>query len=287
MARPEAGFGKFKNLGGKAWHGLSTEIPLPLLQQMAKNVAIPQTVSTLTLAIPGAVTRSVPMWIGNDFVEIKESVSYTVVPGTASTFYDSDGVTAAAQVTAATCYYMYIGLSTAGAIQYYPSSAAPSRVEGPYESAASWAHPGTTRGKHMAYTGWFQATTTVPALAQTIKEGFVYSNPVPTAMGVLQVTGVSTGAMPVDMTTMIPLHDVKLGGYVQNSTIAVGGTAFSVGANSLTATAYKCISYEMTWPAIANFYGLVPGTAGNLWVAQSASLANLGDCWVTLLEDVV
>jgi len=284
----QAGFGKFLNLSGKAWSGDSTAVPLPLLQQMAKNTAIPQTVSTLTVSIPGSVTRPVPLWIGNDFVELQESLSYLFVAGSNTTFINTSGVTAAAQVTAATCYYMYVGLDTAGAIQYYPSSSAPSNVQGPFGGSAVWAHPGTTRGKHWAYTGFVQATTTVPALAQMEKRGFVYMNPVPTAMGVISVAVDVTVATSEDFSTLVPVHGVEVHGWATGATDAAGSDVW-IGSTSLAAKQFSIPSNSLavTAPENVNFGPLIPDSSGLLWAYGDTTLAAGAQVNITTLKDVV
>ena len=287
MAKPQAGFGKFITIGGKAWQGPSTAIPLPLLQQMARNSAIPISVSTLTVSINGSTTHPVPLWIGNDFVEVRESVDYTVVPGTNSVFINSSGVTAAAQVTAAGIYYMYAGLDTAGAIQFYPSSSAPSSVQGPYETSSVWAHPGTTRGKHWTYCGFFQATTTVPALNQMKKVGFQYLNPTPTAMSVIAVSGATTTlGTSRDFSTMLPAHGVKVSGWMTSTTdpptewVAIGG-------HSLAATQCYLASSGSITPGSGPFTAVIPDSDGYIWDIASNAQTQSAKINVTMIEDVV
>ena len=287
MAKPEAGFGKFLNLSGKAWAGPSTAVPLPLLQQMAKTSAIPISVSTLTVSINGSTTNPVPLWIGNDFVEVRESVDYTVVPGTNSVFINSSGVTAAAQVTAATVYYMYAGLNSAGSIQFYPSASAPSSVQGPYESSSKFVHPGTSRGKHWSYVGFFQCTTTVPALNQLEKVGFKYMNPTPTAMGVIAASGATTTlGVARDFSAFLPKHGVKCDGWFTSVT-DITGEWRAIGSTSLCAAQCFCSASGVITPGAAAFYGIIPDSDGYIWEISSDAQTRSSTINVTVVEDVV
>jgi len=286
----KSGFGKFIVIGGKGWQGPSTAVPLPLLQQMARNVAIPQTISTLVVSIPGSVTRPVPLWIGNDFQEVKESLSYTVeATGAGGWMINTSGVAVSTGViTAATIYYMYVGMDSDGTLEYYPSSSPPSHVQGPFGSSAVWAHPGTTRDKHWAYTGFFQATTTVPALAQLTKRGFIYSNPVPTAMGLTNLGQDTTVPAFEDFSTMVPKHGVECSGWMSGATDAIGTETF-IGSDSLSAQQFvvSCNSLAVTSPPNTNFGPVIPDSSGYLWSMSAVSNHTGGKANITTIKDVV
>jgi hypothetical protein len=286
--KPQSGFGKMLNLAGKAWAGLSTAVPLPILQQMAKNSAIPISTSTLTVSIAGSVTHPVPLWIGNDFTEVKEAVDYTIIPGTNTNFINSDGEVEAAQVTAATVYYMYAGLDSAGAVQFYPSASFPKSVQGPNESSNIWSHPGTSRDKYWAYCGFFQATTTVPAIAQLTKRGFIYSNPVPTAMGVIEVAKDTTIPASEDFSTLVPKHGVQCWGWGSGATDAAGSDSF-IGSDSLAAQqfAISTNSLHVTAPPLVNFGPVIPDTSGLLWAMSAVTNATGAKANITTIKDVV
>lgn len=282
----QKGFGKFLNLEGKLGVFPSTAVPIDLLQNLKSNAAIPTTTTATTFVINASVTDPVHLWNGNDFFTLKETLTYTFTNGTNTVFLNSAGVTAAAQVTAAVCYYFYVGQTTAGAQQLYPSSVAPSYVEGPYEGG-KWCHPGTTRDRYWNYVGFGQNTATTPAFALLVKRGFTYNNPTPTAMAVVDNTGVSTGAVPVDLSTMVPIHGAELSGYITQTTAAALGATWDIGSNSLAAGSFRTVQTTITYPAIASFTGLIPDSSGYLWAKQSASIAAGGDVSVTQVKDVV
>jgi len=281
-------FGTFIEVTGKMGTEQSTAVPVKLLQNLKSNNPCPISCTTLAVTLNASVTNPWETWCGDDFIKIRETKTYTFVNGTNTVFLNSSGVTAAAQVTAATVYYFYVGLDTDGALQMYPSASAPSYVEGPYQ-AGRWSHPGTSRGKYWAYAGFAQNTATTPALALLVKRGWTYNNPVPTAMAVVDVATVSTAAVAVDLSTMIPHHPVQLGGYIQGDTGYAVATTFSLGATSLSATSF-IVNHGVgtqTTPAYASFYNLCPDSNGYLWAASSASYASGCNVVVTTLKDVV
>jgi len=287
MSTDYYGFGKFISIRGGSGVFQSTAVPIDYLQDLKSNVPIPFTFTSLAATLNAGVTHPLNIWVGNDFITLKETLAYTFINGTNTVFIDSSGVTVAAQVTAATIYYLYIGRNTAGTIRMYPSASYPYYVEGPYESGY-WAHPGVSRGAYWSYVGFMQNTATTPAFTLLTKKGFTYSNPTPTGMGVINIATVSTSAVAVDLSDLVPVHQgVELGGYIRTDTTAAVGDTLDIGASSLAANAFRATAFSITYGATQSFYGLVPSTSGYLWAKASASLAAGGDCLVTTLRDVV
>jgi len=288
MARPEAGFGKFLNLGGKSWAGQATAVPLPMIQNMKMNTPIPITHTASTFVINAAVNNPVNIWCGNDFIQLKETLTYTWATS-ATTIINSSGVTASSTVTGATIYYMYVGLDTAGAVQMYPSVSAPQYVEGPYQNGY-WSHPGTARTKYWSYVGFAQCTATTPVFALLEKKGFEYYNPTPTAMGLTSAFANSTVAAAISLVGLVPVHDVNLYGWM----VGVTGAATcwdAIGPSSLSAITFKVHNVVPTLSAqggIANFGPIkTQGSAATLWAMSSATHAAGGSLNVTVIEDVV
>jgi hypothetical protein len=286
MGNPLAGFGKFLNLNGKSWGGESTAIPLPLLQNLKSNTPIPIAQTASTFVVNAGVTAPVNIWNGNDFIQLKETMTYTWAT-TAQLTINSSGATVAATVSGAgLIYYFYLAQDTAGAYQLAPSPSYPRYVEGPYEGGV-WMHPGTTRGKYWNYVGFQQCTATTPVMLVQQKRGFNYYSPTPTAMGVDNIATVSTSAKSVTFGALVPVHGAELSGYITNDTTTAADISLDIGATSLAANAFRAYSTTITYSAVASFSGLVPDTSGNLWAICSVSHATSGDAAVTIVRDVI
>lgn len=286
MANPLAGFGKFIRVKGKSWNGDSTAIPLPLLQNLKTNTPIPIAQTASTFVVNAGVTNPVTLWNGNDFIQLRETMTYTWAT-TAQLTLNSSGATVAATVSGAgVIYYFYLGMDTAGALQLAPSPTYPRFVEGPYEGGY-WMHPGTSRGKYWNYVGFQQCTATTPVMLVLEKRGFNYYNPTPTAMGVDNIATVSTSAKSVSFGALVPVHGAELSGYITNDTTTAANVTLDIGATSLAANAFRATAATETAAATASFTGLIPDTSGNLWAKCSVSHATSGDAVVTCVKDVI
>lgn len=286
MANPLAGFGKFLNLKGKSWGGDSTAIPLPLLQNLKTNTPIPVSQTASTFVVNAGVTNPVTLWNGNDFIQMRETKTYTWAT-TGTLTLNSSGATVAATVSGAgVCYYYYLAQDTAGAYQLAASATYPRFVEGPYEGGR-WMHPGTSRAKYWNYVGFQQCTATTPVMLVQEKREFNYYTPTPTAMGVDSIATVSTSVVAVTFGALVPVHGAKVGGYITNDTTGAANVSMDIGSTSLAANAFRAQTQTITQPAVANFYGLVPDVSGQLWCAAGASYATVGDIAITTVEDVV
>lgn len=291
MATPLAGFGKFLNLKGKSWGGDSTAVPLPLLQNLKSNVAIPVTQTACSFAINAGVTAPVNIWNGNDFIQLKETKTYTWAT-TATLTLNSAGVTTASTVTGACVYYYYIGQDTAGAYQLAASPSYPQYVEGPYE-AGFYAHPGTTKGKYWSYVGWQQCTATTPVLLKMEKSGFVYHNPTPTACGTIGVALNTTVAAAESLAGLVPVHQgVEFYGHAKGATDAAGSVIL-FGSTSLAATQFVASTSSVAAAGdailtVSNFGPLtVQGSGATFWAMSEVTLAAGGAVNVTAIKDVV
>lgn len=286
MAIPLAGFGKFLKLKGKSWGGDSTAVPLPLLQNLKTNTPIPITQTASTFVVNASVTNPLNIWNGNDFIQMKETKTYTWAT-TGTLTLNSSGATVAATVSgAATTYYYYIAQDTAGAYQLAASATYPRYVEGPYEGGR-WMHPGTSRDKYWNYVGFQQCTATTPVMLVAEKREFNYYTPSPTLWGVQSIATVSTSAVAVTFGALLPVHGAEVGGYITNDTTTAANISMDVGSTSLAANAFRATTQTITYPATASFSGLVPDTSGQLWVTADASVATVGDIAVTCIRDVV
>jgi hypothetical protein len=286
MANPLSGFGKFLKLKGKSWGGDSTAVPLPLLQNLKTNTPIPVAQTASTFVVNAGVTAPVNLWNGNDFIQLKETKTYTWAT-TGTLTLNSSGATVAATVSGAgVMYYYYLAQDTAGAYQLAASPTYPRNVEGPYEGGF-WMHPGTSRTKYWNYVGFQQCTATTPVMLVQEKRGFNYYTPTPTAMGVDNIATVSTSAKSVTFGALVPVHGAELGGYITNDTTTAANVSLDIGATSLAANAFRATTQSITYPATASFHGLVPDTSGNLWATCDASHATSGDIVVTVVKDVI
>lgn len=290
MATPLAGFGKFLKLKGKSWGGDSTAVPLPLLQNLKTNTPIPITQTASTFVVNAGVADPVNIWNGNDFIQMKETKTYTWAT-TSTLSLDSTGATVAATVSAATVYYFYLGQTTAGAYQLAASPTYPRYVEGPYEGGY-WSHPGTSRGKYWAYVGWQQCTATTPVMLKMEKIGYVYHNPTPTACGVIEVAKNTTVAAAMSLADLVPQHNVELYGWAQGATDAAGSQIW-FGSTSLAAKQYLTATTSLGAAggkilAHSNFGPMFTQDSGaTFWAYSNVTLAAGGSVNVTTIKDVI
>jgi hypothetical protein len=289
MATPLSGFGKFLKLKGKSWNGDSTAVPLPLLQNLKTNTPIPIVQTASTFVVNAGVTAPVNIWNGNDFIQLKETLTYTWAT-TAQAMINSSGATVAATVSGATVYYFYIAQDTAGAYQLAPSPTYPRYVEGPYEGGW-WTHPGTSRTKYWNYVGWQLCTATTPVMLKMEKEGFLYHNPTPTACGVVGVAANITVAAAETLANLVPVHNgVELSGWASGVTEGPASYMY-FGSTSLAAKQFTVQSVVPTLSVVAGVANFGPmtvqGSGATFWAYGNATFTNGGALNVTVIKDVV
>jgi len=283
MANPLSGFGKFLKLKGKSWSGDSTAVPLPLLQNLKTNTPIPIVQTASTFVVNAGVTSPVNIWNGNDFIQLKETLTYTWATSAQLTI-NSSGATVAATVSGATVYYFYIAQDTAGALQLAPSPTYPRYVEGPYEGGF-WMHPGTSRGKYWNYVGWQQCTATTPVMLKMEKAGYLYLNPTPTACGVADVCKNASAPAAYNLAGLVPVHDgVEMSGW--GTALTEGASAWiGIGSTSLSANQFRIAG--ATANAVPFGPITVQGAGATFWATGSVTFTNGGPVNITTIRDVV
>ena len=168
-------FGHFKPITGKDGTYPSTEVPLDLIRSVQQR-PIPATVSgsnNVTFTIIATEASPVPVWIGNDFVLLKESLAYTW-GAVSNAILDSTGAAATDADSVLGIWYMYMGFddsTTPASLVLRPSQTAPSNT-GNYP-AGVLGHPGTAASQFWRYVGFMRCTTAAtPAFQAQVKSGF-------------------------------------------------------------------------------------------------------------------
>ena len=284
------GFGRPVDITGGAGTFRSTRIPHEVLDNLARQQAIPITISgsnQVTFAVSASKTNPVWLWTGNDFFVLKESKSYTFVGGATNTLLASDGSSGSTNSVASTApYYFYMGIDDAGTLHLTPSLSAPSYVEGPLEGPVL-GHPGTSRAMFWQYVGVSIATTasTAPVFLAMTKHGFKYSH----AAQAVQTTSLWAS---IDFSATLPKHNVEAAGYLE---VAVGGTPTAgvetaeVGSSTVDVQgAFILTSNTPTLTTTAPFSGVVASSAGKLYGAQTlAASKSAAKVAVTGFRDMV
>jgi hypothetical protein len=277
-------FGKAKNLSGKAVSADSSAVPLHLLDDLKRNAPIPITISgtnNVVFTVNASQTNPVRIWNGDDYISLKESKAYTFTSATNNVLNASTGAeTTQTATTASTIYYFYLGLDSSGNIDLLPSTAAPSYVEGPYESG-HLCHPGTARGQYWNYVGFASCNVSTPSFNAMTKVGYTYH------MASTNVATTSTWA-ELDFSERIPKHGalgVTVGGFLETgaeddviigstSTNTLGIQKASIAINTTTHTAVL----------MTPFSGVVPTANGKVYAADSGVR---GDVHLSQVVDVV
>lgn len=282
-------FGRPRNVTGKSGEWPATLVPLALLQAI-KTPAIPITISgssAVTFTVNAGVTNPVPLWNGNDFIELRETLAHTMDNSATNSVIATTGVLSSAQTPGSTgVKYYYIGQDTEGAISLHPSTVKPSTVEGA-KGTGYLGHPGITRDRHWRYVGFSHMSATTPVFSPFAKTGYQYnfSNHV--------YAGADTQNAYVSM-AVVPAHDgVRVGGWVTGPVTSLsleigGATHFTVTNSVVGAHTFRVdgISVAATGEEKPNFTDINVNSDGNMLVNMSSDFA-LINIAINRIVDVV
>ena len=258
----QAGFGKQKDVSGKAVTAKTSVVPLSFLQSV-KKLPIPVTISGTsqrTFTVNASKTNPVTLWNGNDFIQLKESLAYAWT-GASDSLLGATGAETTSNGPGSTApYYYYVGMNSSGTIRILPSLSAPSYVEGPFENGVL-THPGTVRGQYWNYVGFSVCTTASTAMV------FLAATKVGHSYEFAPVTVATTTAVAVqelDFSATLPKHNVAVGGYLQtialNQLIEVHSSSVaSVGGTGHESTSLAILSSR------SPFTGIEANSDGKLW----------------------
>lgn len=275
-------FGKMIRLSGKGNSDLATYVPLEVLQNVKLN-PLPITISgsnNVTFSLAGSVTRPAVLWVGDDFVSIRTSLSYTFTANATNTILASTGAVTTLQSPATGVWYFYVGYDSDGALKIYPSQTAPSYVQVSSMNSSVLAHPGTSRDAIWAYVGFTICNATTPTFLSMSKIGYTYI----VASTASYTTVATTSTAWLERTLVLPKHaaaGLTVGGYVETGaagTVAIGSTSSS------TVGIQKFLAQSSSGACYAPFDNLPPTANGKIWAQDTTSR---GDLHVTKIHDVV
>ena len=270
-----AQFGNPKSIAGQGGAFTSTMVPMELLRNLKRPRAIPITISganQVTFTVNAGVTNKVPIWNGDDFMYLDETVAYTWA-ATANAILDSTGAVASNTGSTLGMWYFYIGY-VSGVPTLYPSQTAPAEVEAPYP-AGFLAHPGTARVRPYSYVGFHLCSTAAtPVFVAMTKTGFVYNT------GDITVATTATWAeLAFTAAKALPAHEgVTVAGYLEtgaNGSVTVSGNATD-GVGGQTVSDSAGTSY-------APFSGTPTTSNGKLWAKDVTAR---GDVHVKEITDI-
>lgn len=289
-------FGHPKDITGKAGTFKATLVPLELLGHLLSNPIPCSTsgTSNRVFTVAASVSDPVFVWDGNDFISLKENLSYTWSTAANDIIATTGALASAAVPGAVEVRYYYAGLDSTGAIGLWPSTVAPSYIEGPFPGTIL-GHPGVARTRVWRYMGWNYMSATTPAFDYFAKRGYTYH------ISNHAYAGVDTQPGAVTL-SVVPAHaGVKIGGFC---TGGATGNAIELGyatdptltnavvgiwkgaAGPLTYTGASVgATVEQSVPYAA-FDGLEVNSAGNI-IAHIAATATTVNIIVTRVRDVV
>jgi hypothetical protein len=167
------------HLKGKSWGGQGSALPLPLIDNL-KTLPYPITIggsNNVTFTLAASTSRRVPIFIGDEFVNLTWPVAYTWNNTSNANLHATTGAETTDTDSVLGVWYMYLRYVIAtGAISLIPSQGAPAYVQGPGHSTVL-GHPGTARDPAYFYTyvGFMVCTTAAtPAFRAMTKIGHWY-----------------------------------------------------------------------------------------------------------------
>lgn len=277
------GFGRAKSIDGKAITAQqATAVPLQLLSDLKRNYPIPITIggtSGRTFTINASKTNPVRIWNGNDYMELKETLAYSWVVGSNAILHATTGAETTLTNGTTGVWYMYLGLTSAGAMTLIPSAAVPSYVEGPFEGPVL-GHPGTARTQFWNYVGFMLCDATTPTFIAATKTGFTYEI-------AEQAVAITTVWALLDFSLVLPAHGVEAGGYVEaigSGQIVKFGTSSTASQGAMRLTNVTTTVFVPT--SAAPFSGIVGNSAGKFY-AIKATNTRVSEINLTRIKDVV
>lgn len=288
MAQQNA-FGHIRTISGKAGSFDATLVPLGILNALRTH-AIPITLSgssNVTFTISASTTKPVYIWSGRDIIALRSNLSYTFTNDSTNVIVATTGAKSTAQTPGAVgVRYFYAGIDSAGAIEMFPSTNAPSFVEGPFP-AGELGHPGVARDRVWNYVGWAYLNATTPAFDAAQKIGYVYN------MSDHAYAGVDTQPGYITMAALPAHAGVEAGGFVTGvvtmQAVALGGATDATLTNAVIGAWQTYVggtSVAAAGVAHAAFDGIPLNSSGNM-LAHIASVATTVNVRVTKVRDIV
>lgn len=287
MAQQRA-YGRPRSVAGKSVETDATLVPLNFLNHV-RTQALPITTSgtsNIVFTINADPTRPVYIWNGNDYIEIRKTLSYTWSTGATNAAIATTGATSSANTPGATgVRYYYVGTTSDGTTQILPSTAKPAAAEGPYGTYVL-SHPGTARTRFWTYVGWNYMSATTPAFDYFLKKGYVYN------LSDHAYAGVDTQPGEISAAA-VPKHDgVTLGGFVTGGAtslaVELGAATDPTATNALIGvwkTFVAGISAAADGVGYAGFENIPVSTNGIF--AHIAATATVVNVRITRVTDVV
>lgn len=281
-------FGRPRPIAGKSGVFDATLVPMAFLAAV-RTVPHPITnsgASNITFTLAASVTAPVYLWDGNDYIELRENLSYTWSTGSTNAAIATTGATSSANTPGAVgVRYYYVGSASDGTIQVLPSTAKPSAVEGPM-GLKVLGHPGPSRTRAWTYIGWNYMNATTPAFDYFLKKGYIYH------VSNHAYAGVDTQPGEISMAA-VPKHDgVRLGGFVTggatSQAVELGAATDPTATNALVGvwkTFVAGVSAAADGVGYAGFHDVPVSTNGMFaHIAATATTVNVN---ITRIEDVV
>ena len=271
-------FGNPKSISGRGGSYRSSLVPIDLLQNLKQRNPVPVTIggtNGVTFTLNHSVTNRGTYWIGNDYATVDRTVAYTWVAGSNNILNATTGAATTLTNSTTGVWYMYLSMSSTGALTLIPSKGAPSYVEGPY-GAGTYVHPGTARAADYTYVGFMINTTANLVFTEPVKVGYVYHLP-----AVVSVNNTVTAAAVLDFSATLPKHGVEVSGYA-GITGAVGTT---LELSATTGVAGQKITAQTTKALTAPFGPIVVDSAGKIAGTSSTTVAH--PVSVSQIRDVV
>ena len=270
-------FGFIRNIAGAAGIQRSSAVPVEMLSDYKSNSPIPVTISgasQVTFTLAASKTKPVRIWNGDDYISIRENKTFTWVAGSNVVLHATTGAVTTETAAAVGVYYMYVGIDSTGALLMYPSTGAPSFVEGPYEGP-TLGHPGTARTQFWSYVGFSICDATTPTFIAMSKSGHWYEL-------AKQSVATSTSWALLDYSAVLPKHGVEVGGYLETS--ASDNDTTEVGASATDGQGAQLLMNSSANLQMAPFSGVVVNSAGKFY---GSSTTAAGDVHVTRFKDLV
>ena len=281
-------FGRPRPIAGKSGVFDATLVPMAFLAAVrtGPHPITTSGTSNRTFTLAASVTAPVYIWDGNDYIELKENLSYTWSTASTNSSIATTGATSAANTPGAIgVRYYYVGSASDGTIQLLPSISKPSAVEGPM-GLKVLGHPGPSRTRAWTYVGWQYMSATAPTLSYFVKKGYVYH------VSNYALAGVDT--QPGELSAAaVPKHDgVRLGGFVDGGATSVAvelGAATDATATNALVGVWKTfvagVSAAADGVAYAGFDDIPVSTNGIFaHIAATATVVNVN---ITRITDVV
>ena len=281
-------FGRPRPIEGKSGVFDATLVPMAFLAAVrtGPHPITTSGTSNRTFTLAASVTNPVYIWDGNDYIELKENLSYTWSTASTNSAIATTGATSSANTPGAIgVRYYYVGSASDGTIQLLPSTAKPSAVEGPM-GLKVLGHPGPSRTRAWTYVGWQYMSATAPTLDYFVKKGYTYH------VSNYAYAGVDTQPGEISAAS-VPKHDgVRLGGFVTggatSQAVELGAATDATATNALVGV-WKALIAGSSAAAEGQTFGTfndIPVSTNGIF-AHIAATATTVNVIITRITDVV